>query len=343
MRGSINYQVHELFKLIDHRGESKAAVKRQFYGAVRADKDKVTAGELKESERLKGTIGNLAERMGVYGNKTADDVRDTWHKLCIYVRDKTGVSGSKFDLTRVSTDDINSYCADKFSALDRRSAQNYSAHLLKLAQAIKIYNGEDRIEEIRAACRENLPEKSEKPIEIKNHINPLKVLDALKAQAERTGSDNAYKSYLASRVYYESGCRAAVARLITPTSKTQIDEAGIMAYKTKAGQEGSTRHGNQLSPETVRLIADYRAAHGGEFRLAKSTYNRWLHAAELAAGDRVLGAHSWRYDRAYIAYWDCRNSGMDHDTSLRYVAELLDHHRNDVVMHYLSRCAPPER
>jgi uncharacterized protein (DUF779 family) len=65
-----------------------------------------------------------------------------------------------------------------------------------------------------------------------------------------------------------------------------------MSYKTKAGQRGSTIHGNQLSADTVRLIADYRAGHGGEFKINGSTYNRWLHRAEVAAGDRIVGAHS---------------------------------------------------
>jgi integrase len=342
VNGGLVYQVHELFKFIDHRGEKKGAAKKAFYEEVRADKEKVKVGLLAATDRLKGTISNLADRLGVYGNKTADKVRDEWLKLAKYALSKSGVGVKRFDFSAISTEIIKEYLIERFQGLERRTCQNYTGYLVKYALAIKEINGIDRIKEIREICTLALPPELARnmtSLPPKNHINPQKVLKCLENIAKKTGNENAYKSYLASKVLYESGCRVRVATLISQTGKTQIQNDGVMSYKTKAGQEGSTRLGNLLSQNTVRLVRDYRASHEGVFKLDDSTYNRWLHKAEVMAGDRVLGAHAWRYDRAYEVYTDCRVGGMNDNEALRYVAETIDHHRKDITLHYLQGCS----
>ncbi|MDR1159582.1 MAG: hypothetical protein LBK69_03050 [Syntrophomonadaceae bacterium] len=340
MRGSLAHQVHELFKIIDHRGESKKEVKQAFYKKVRDDKKRVKSGEISNDERLKGTTTNLAERMGAHGYKTSDQIRDEWLRLAQYAHSISGRSINKFDISKdISNNIIKDYLSERFVGLERRTTQNIAGYITKYATAVKTYGEENRIAEIRTICAAALPPKQPKETTFKpkNHINPAKVLKALKNIADKTKNDNAYKSYIVSRVYYESGTRAAVGRLMTPTGKTQIND-NVMRYKTKAGQLGSTIHGNYLSDKTIRLINDYKAAHGGVLHVDDSTYNRWLHKAEAAAGDRILGAHGWRYDRAWEFYNDCRASGMTEAEALIATGEMLDHHRPDITKHYLSHC-----
>jgi integrase len=352
MRGNLSYQIHRLFGAIDHRGESKRAVKRAFYSEVRHDKIRVKSGEISPDERIKGTISNLADRLGAYSNKAADDIRDEMLRLAEWTQERSGKSVNKFDITRdISPEDIKEFVRWRFSGglnntppLERKTCQNITGHLLKYDKALVDYvaskgvTRDSQAAKIRAACREYLPEKSEKEVEYKNHVDPVKVLRTAERIARMSGNDNAYKAYLVSRILYDSGCRRDVATLISDKSITKIDvHTGVMNYKTKGGQSGSTQHGNALSAKTVDLVSRYIADHG-ELRIDDSTYNRWLHKAESAAGDRVIGAHSWRHDRVKETYNDCRDSGMPHDQAVMVVSEMLNHHRSDVAQGYIDRC-----
>jgi hypothetical protein len=260
MRGSLNHQIGVLLSRIDcRRGESKSKsiVKRQFYNEVRTDKERVKSGDISPNERMKGTVSNLAERYGIYSDNMADKFRDNVRKIAEHAKTALNISQSKLDLNNLPVAVYKSYLASQFTGerIQRRTAQNICSYTYKLARAAG--QGEEIKSVIKDVFEASTFKQPSKVTEYKNHINPIKVLNEMKTQAEQTGNDNAYKSYLVSRILYESGCRRSVATLISDTSMTKIDTTtGIMSYKTKAGQLGATIHGNHLSAETVRLVAE---------------------------------------------------------------------------------------
>jgi integrase len=351
--GSISHQVHILFGNIDCQGKAKDPLKKAFYKEVRRDQARVKAGKISPNERLKGTTSNLADRMGTHGKKTADYVRDEWERLGEYTIRERGEGIKTFDMRTITPVEIKEFCSWRFAGglgglfepLDPKTCRNINGYMTKFEQALAkdaAKNGvkrESHMVEIRKNIASVLPPKEViKETIYKNHLNPDKVIKTLKNIAIKSGSDNAYKSYLAACILRESGCRSSVVTLINDKSMTQIADNGVMSYKTKAGQLGSTIHGNAIRDETVRSVRDYMTAHDGEFRLNKMTLSRWIHKAEKIAGDRCAGAHGFRFDRAKETYNDYRDCGATHAEALRATSEMLDHHRSDVAMLYLRHC-----
>jgi len=315
MRGSIKWQVEEVFKVISKIGQSKHA-------------DKDYARDLGAK-----TWHDIGKNLGIYSYRTLDAYRDVAKQLMSYVKSEFGVK----DIEKITGEHVKSFLEYKVEqGISYRTFQQYAAAVEKLEVALNrysevnnrgnSYNFESYIKEIREIAKETL----ERTNPTRAYENPK---DLIKNLTEKEHS-------LMAKMQYEGGARIHEASLIKQEQLKGIDNElftgkGIGKIEVQ-GKGGYIRNINVLADTYIQL--ENYIKENGVFKVDKDAYRTDLKAAAEKSGQDYTGSHGLRWNFAQERFNELQAKGnLTYEQALKQVSEEMGHHRADITEHYLMK------
>ena len=314
MRGSIKWQVNQVFASINNIGQSKHESKE----IARADGAK--------------TWHDIGKSIGVHSYATLDDYRAIARQCMSFCKENFGLK----DIEKLNGEYVAEFLNAKLeSGLAKSSLQKYSAALEKLEVALnryaeqhntgKEYQFDEAIKEVREAVyatRES--QDSSRYIE-----NVQEKIGKIENQAHQ----------LAAKMQYEGGARRDE---IGAGKYNQLTEKNLQGIKTdpKTGKEVGTvsvqgKGGKireiHVSPETYRQLEQYIQKHE-QFKI---NYHAYRNELKSAIGPEYTGTHGLRWAYAQDRFQELQASGRSFEQALQDVSVELGHNRPDITEHYL--------
>ncbi len=315
MRGSIKWQVKEVFKVISKIGHSKHYEK--------------------ELVRLSGakTWHEIGKGLGIYSYKALDVYRDVAKQLMSYVKSEFGIK----DIEKLTGEHVKSFLEYKIEqGVSYRTFQQYAAAVEKLEVALNrysdisnrgnSYNFEPYIKQVREIAKETL----EKTNPTRAYENPKNLIKNLTEK----------EHFLMAKMQYEGGARLHEGSLIKQDQLKGIDkdpftnkEVGKIEVQGKGGYVRDIR----VSADTYRQLKNY-VKEKGEFKIDKNAYRADLKSAAIKTGQKYTGSHGLRWNFAQERFNELQEKGnLTYEQALKQVSEEMGHHRADITEHYLRR------
>jgi len=319
MRGSINYQVNQVFTQsgIFRPGESKHVAKAE----ARAEGAK--------------SWSNLGQALNIYSYQTAQTYKDTWHQTAHYAKSELGVR----DVERLSSSDIRSFLESRIAdGVKYATFQKEAAALSKLENAMNQYaerTGSGATYDFRGAIQEIRTEAADvldRSTETRAYADPDKLINSLDRE----------KSVLIAKIQHEGGARLYEASLI---HKDQLEGIGRdSATGKKVGQirlDGSDTKGGKgrmlsVSPATYRQLENHIIQHE-QLRVDATGYRADLKQAAVATGQQYTGSHGLRWNFAQERFAELQQHGYSRDQALSQTSWDMGHERPDITEHYLAK------
>ena len=305
MRGSINYQVHEVFKEITHFGELKHKAEAQ----ARADGA--------------NTWHKIGKNMGIYSYATADRYRDITKELMSYTKEQFGVK----DIEKLSSEHIQSYLENKIAkGIKYNSFLSYAAALEKLEVALNQYAQSHNtgnqysfdIKDVRQQASETL----EKTQTTRAYEDPKALIENIQ------NSD--YK--IIAQAQHEGGFRISE---LNHLSEKNFREDNV--FKVISGKGGKDRE-VPLSKETynaLKSLLDKSDPADGKYKFNMNSYRDTLKTAARASNQAYTGSHGLRWNFAQEKFMDLQAHGKTYEQALQIVSNLLGLECPISVEHYL--------
>jgi len=317
MRGSIDWQVREVFSTVNDIGESKHQAK--------ADAREAGAA----------TWADMGKALGCHSYSTYDDYRAVAKEAFGYIQQSYGVR----DITRIESHQVEAYLKDRIEnggrdggGLERSSFDKYGAALSKFEVALNRYSQEKNLgreykfnlKEVRQYAAKTLGGRNDTS---RAYKDPKALVEAV------TGKYN-----LTAHIQYESGTR------IDEISRIKADQlrglrldphSGEMkGYIKVSGKGGKIREPGMQSDTYARLekaIADGK----GVYRTNEGNYRNALKAAAERTGQKYEGSHGLRWNWAQERHGELQGLKMSYEASLSVVSKEMGHERSDITCHYL--------
>jgi integrase len=313
MRGSLNYQVHQVFGVLNCIGQSKH--------------------EAKAEARLEGakTWAEVGAKIGVYSYATADAYRDTWRHVLEHAKAEYGVK----DIERLSGQHVASYLESKIDqGVARATFDQYAAACAKLEQALNRF-----------------AEQKETGNTYRFELKDVRALGA-KELGDRSGVSRAYaapdrlvasvrndRHALAASLQREGGARVKEISLVGKdqlkgvwNDKFTGQARGWIEVQGKGGKERLIG----VSPQTYeRLAVEIARAENGRFEINGDRYREDLKQASAASGQDYEGSHGLRWSWAQERHAELQERGLNYEQSLTQVSQEMGHERGDITEHYL--------
>jgi len=321
MRGSVTYQVHQLFNEsgINRIGFSK-----------HTDKEAV-----REAFANKDTYANwheIGQNIGIYSYATADAYRDVWSQVLTYAKEEYGVK----DIEKLSGEIVQSYLESK---VDQQVAYStfgqYASACEKLSVALDLYasrQGRDAtydfhtsLQEVREAAREKLDRFDDS----RAYARPQELVSAVRNSDHR----------LAAQLQAESGARVHEVSLIRESALLGVgidrftrQEMGFFAMSGKGGKDGV----KGVSVETYRRLETRIKKNGRVFRINEKSYRESIKSAAERSGQEYQSTHGLRWNFAQERYTELQEHGLNEIQALFEVSQEMGHERGDITTHYLK-------
>jgi integrase len=333
MRGSIIYQVNELFNQVKEFGKSKHQAKIEFR-------------EKAKEIGINGALKNYTERYGVFSMRTADTYRVTWRECLQYAKDNFKVK----DIEKVNGEIIRAFILDKLEETkNRNTIDKISSALIKMGVAL------DRLHSFNMDSEARLQEL-ESVKTGKAEFNPAsenlgavdhfrKAINEVKSEEKglyRPEQARAYKNYMnvaehlqsekhqvAVKLIEELGMRAHELSLIKPG---QLTDNKTLRYISKGGQLNN----REISPELAGKLRGYFEKEG-KFEVNKRDFRADIKQACAETGEKYNAIHGFRWSVAQDLMYDSICEGKTYAESLGIVSEFLTHHRLFITKHYLQK------
>lgn len=319
MRGSINYQVNQIF------------VKSEIF----------TPGVSKHLEKAEAreagarTWVDIGQSLNIYSYKTAETYKDTWHQFGHYCRNELGVR----DLERSLTGEhvrayLESRIADgvKYSTFQKEAAAlgKFENALNKFAENI----GSGKQYDFRSAMagvRQEAAQTLERFQEARAYVNPNTLIEQI--------ANDSHK--LAASIQYEAGARLYEASKIDPD---QLSGRGTDPHTGKpvgfirldpADTKGGKGRMISVSHETYSRL-EAHISKCGEFRIKDSnSYRNALERAATASDQGYTGSHGLRWNFAQERVSELQRAGLTYDQAISQTSWDMGHERADITEHYL--------
>jgi len=298
MRGSVAYQVHEVFKSVLAFGTSKHEAK-----------------EIARTTNNAKTWHELGKNLLVYSYATADSYRDVAKEAFAFAKSEFGVK----DITKLEAQHINAFLESKIESNVKYSTfQKYAAACEKLEVALSRYTGKEYNFDL-SETRELAQQILQKTEQHRAYENPKAVINAIK--------DSTYRTIAQAQL--ESGARVSE---LNHLKLSQFKENGSITVQGKGGKIRDL----ELSKETYDSLKSL-VENSQDKKLTFSTdgYRNELKAACKATNQEYSGTHGLRWSYAQNLFKQLQQSGKTYEQSLSIVSERLGHNRPDITLHYL--------
>lgn len=296
MRGSINYQVGQIWKQVDGIGISKSITR--------------------EESTIKGQNGhNVSNKVHSFNSK--DEFINRAKELGNYAKQHFGIK----DMQSINNEVITSYINHKIEdGLKYRSISTYISQLEKIQVGLSqmdqklqshqnLFTRESLVEARATARLESL--KSEHINRAYNNPNAFQ-------------SDLSKKSQITLQLQKNHGLRVDEA--------TKIKNSQLMGNNTiKIQGKGGYTRDVRVSKELYNQIAHNK----GHFQ-SYSNYTSDLKSAVEKNGENWTGTHGLRYNYAQNTLETKVSNGMSYDEAKAEVSFELGHHRTEITEHYLK-------
>jgi len=298
VRGSVAYQIHEVFKSVLAFGTSKH--------------------EAKEIARTEGakTWHELGKNLLVYSFATADSYRDVAKEAFTFAKSEFGVK----DITKLEAQHIQSYLEHKIEEnIKYSSFQKYCAALEKLELALSRFTGKQYsfdLKEVRELAQ-NVLIKTEQH---RAYENPKAVINAIENSTYRT----------IAQAQLESGARVSE---LNHLKLSQFKENQAIEVQGKGGKIRDLELSEKTYNDLKSLILN---SENQKLTFNTDSYRNELKAACEEAGEQYQGSHGLRWSYAQSKFNELQQQGKTYEQALSIVSKLLGHERSDITEHYLK-------
>ena len=305
MRGSIVYQVHQVFAEIIRFGESKH--------------------EAKENARAEGakTWHDIGKSIYIYSYATADQYRDIAKEAFRYAKEQCGIK----DIEKLSLKHIKSYLESKIAdGIKYSTFQKYAAAIEKLEVALNQYAQSHNtgnqysfdIQDVRQQASETL----EKTQTTRAYEDPKALVNSIQNPEYRT----------IAQAQYEGGFRISE---LNHLSEKNFKEGNV--FQVISGKGGKDRD-VPLSKETyeaLKSLLDKADPSDGKYKFNMNSYRDTLKTAAEQSGQPYTGSHGLRWNFAQEKFSELQREDRTYEQALQEVSHLLGHERADITEHYL--------
>ncbi len=302
MRGSVKWQVQEIYKAIDRIGTSRHAAKE----AARAGGAKTSA--------------QVAEKTGIHSFRTKEAYLKVWRQCLEHAKTEFKVR----DIEKLTAEHVSSFLRSRIAEdVSRQTYGQAAAALGKLENALNSYaagKGTGQVYSFRPAMVAMRGEAVglEKMIANRAFADPERVIAAIRNPDYQ----------LAARIQMEGGCRVSEATLIRPT---QLKGDGKIEIQGKGGKMRTM----EVSRDTYSRLVE-RMQQDGEFRVSRDAYRSALGRASEAVGDKG-STHSQRHRWVQDTFQRKLDEGKPFEQALAEVSREIGHERAEITLHYLGR------
>lgn len=313
MRGSVNWQVQQVFATVNCIGQSKHTAKEE----ARADGAK--------------TWEQIGARIGVFSYATADAYRDTWRHVLEHAKSEYGVK----DLERLTEEHVVSYLESKINEdVSRATFDQYAAACAKLEQALNKFAEEKEsgkayafdLQNVRTIAANDLGGRSE-------------LSRAYSAPDSLVAAVHDQKHALAAAIQRETGARVKEVSLVKEEQFRGLRHDPILGqlkgWIEIHGKGGKIRE-VAMRPETYQRLEAFIAVRNGRFEIVGDHYRADLKRAAQITGQSYEGSHGLRWSWAQERHDQLQRNGMTYEQSLSRVSREMGHERSDITEHYLK-------
>jgi integrase len=309
MRGSVVYQVQQIFQSVNEIGASKHAAK--------------------EEARAEGaaTWHQVGKELGVYSYSTADAYRDVWRACLGFAKDNLGIK----DIEKLSGEAMRAFLASKVDqGVARATFGQYAAACEKLEVALNRYaeqhgtGKEYQFSSDIQAARDSAV-KLEKFEGSRAYANPYRLVQAVSGRYS-----------LVAALQREGGGRISEVNHISLSQLRGLREdrhtgelKGWVHVEGKGGKEREIG----VSPETYARLE--KVVEVSRFEFDKDAYRVELKHAAAMSGQDYEGSHGLRWSWAQERHAELQERGMTYEQSLSEVSQEMGHERGDITEHYL--------
>lgn len=318
MRGSVNYQVNQIF------------VKSKIF----------TPGGSKHLEKAEAreagarTWADLGEALNIYSYNTAETYKDTWHQFGHFARAELGVR----DLEKLSGQHILTFLETRIAdGVKYSTFQKEAAALGKFENAINkfaVITGSGKQYDFRsgmADIRKEAAQILERFQGTRAYSDPDQIIQKMTNENYR----------LAASIQHEGGARLYEASKIDPD---QLSGRGTDPHTGKAVgfvrlDPADTKGGKgrmiSVFPETYNKLEAHISEYG-EFRIKSSnSYRNALERASVASNQEYTGSHGLRWNYAQERVFELQKAGLTYDQAISQTSWDMGHERADITEHYL--------
>lgn len=311
MRGSVVYQVQQVFQAVNEIGASKHAAK--------------------EEARAEGaaTWHQVGKELGVYSYSTADAYRDVWRACLGFAKENLGIK----DIEKLSGEAVRAFLDSKIDqGVARATFGQYAAACEKLEVAL------NRFSEQHSTGREY--QFSSDIQAARDAAVSLERFEGSRAYADpdRLVQAVAGERYnLAAALQREGGARISEINHVNHGQLQGLrgdrhtgELKGWVHVEGKGGKEREIG----VSPATYARLEKAVAA-GTRFEFDKDAYRVELKQAAARTGQEYEGSHGLRWSWAQERHAELQERGMTYEQSLTQVSQEMGHERGDITEHYL--------
>ena len=318
MRGSINYQVNQIFL--------KSEI---FTPGVSKHTEKSVAREAGAR-----TWTDLGKSLNIYSYKTAETYKDTWHQFGHYCRHELGVR----DLESLTGEHVRAFLESRIEdGVKYSTFKKEAAALAKFENALNQFaanTGSEKQYDFRAAMSEVRQEAAQ----VLERFNGTRAYADPNALIGKISNDT-YN--LAASIQHESGAR------VYEASKIDADQLSGRGTDPHTGKEvgfvrldpADTKGGKgrmiSVSPETYSRLEGHISEHG-VFRVRDpDSYRNAIERAAAASNQEYTGSHGLRWNYAQERVEELQRAGLTYDQAISQTSWDMGHERADITEHYL--------
>ncbi|GFO68592.1 hypothetical protein GMLC_21710 [Geomonas limicola] len=311
MRGTIDWQTHELFKAVDCVGSSKHTAK--------------------EAAREKGaeTWAEIGKEIGVHSYATADAYRDIWQAIGEHAKAETGLK----DMTKLEASHVQSYLESKIEqGVSYATFQQYASAATKLEVALNRFAEQHGLE--RSYNWELRDVRAEAQQELSRFEGSRAYQDPWAAVAAMPSPD----ARLAASVQYEGGARIKEASHIKENQLKGVatvphtgQPAGVISVIGKGGKERAI----YVAVSTYRALETAVQQGGGRFSVSPDAVRNGLKESTATTKQIYTGSHGLRWNFAQERFAELQERGKTREEALYLVSNEMGHERSDITEHYL--------
>ena len=325
VRGSVSWQVTEVFKTIQHFGSSRHNAKEQAISRLKASAQSTSRH-------------NIGKNTGVYSFKTAHDYKAIACQAFKFARTEHGVKS----ITHLRGDHIQSFLESKISSgsINLTTYRTYAAALQKFEQALNRYAEESQSGDVYQFSESIKNTQEDAGAILKTGGEATRAYQNPKALIEKIETPD---FRLAAMIQYEGGNRVRevghirehqLGGIETRIDRGEVGRIDLTRGNTKGGKERSV----YVSKDTYwALKARIDGDEKKEFRvLDQDRYREALKKAASDSDQKYTGSHGLRWNYAQESMDRYQRMGASYEQALAKVSEDMGHVRPDITEHYLK-------
>jgi integrase len=311
MRGSVAWQVQQVFQAVNEIGASKHAAKAEARAGGAA------------------TWHQVGKGLGIYSYSTADAYRDVWKACLGYAKENLEIK----DIEKLSGEAVRAFLVSKVDqGVAHATFGQYTAACEKLEVAL------NRYAEQHGTGREyGFSAEIQGARDVAVNLERFEGSRAYRDPNRLVAAVSREEHSLAAALQREGGCRISEANHITREQLRGLREdlrtGELKGWFEVCGKGGKEREIG-VSPETYARLEKV-VAEGARFEFDKDAYRAELKEAAARSGQEYEGSHGLRWSWAQERHAVLQERGMTYDQSLSEISQDMGHERGDITEHYL--------